>query len=49
MAHHTPTLSDHDVLTHARAGLGQHLRLQAEGFIPCQFFADGETHGRAIP
>ena len=32
MSHHTPTLSDHDVLTHAREGLGQHLPLQAEGY-----------------
>ena len=32
MPDHTPTLSDHDVLTHARAGLGKHLPLQAAGY-----------------
>ena len=32
MPHNTPTLSDHEALTHAREGLGQHLPLQAEGY-----------------
>lgn len=32
MAHHTPTLSDRDVLTHAREGLGKHLPLAAAGY-----------------
>jgi len=32
MAHITPTLSDHDVLTHARDGLRQHLPLAAAGY-----------------
>ena len=32
MAHLTPSLSDHDVLTHAREGLRQHLPLEAAGY-----------------
>ena len=32
MAHHTPSLSDQDVLTRAREGLSQHLPLEAEGY-----------------
>ena len=32
MAHSTPTLSDHDVLTHTRDGLRQHLPLAAAGY-----------------
>ena len=32
MAHHTPTLSDQDVLTRAREGLSQHLPLEAAGY-----------------
>jgi hypothetical protein len=32
MAHVTPTLSDHDVLAHARTGLRQHLPLAAAGY-----------------
>jgi len=32
MPNHTPTLSDHDVLTHAREGLSKHLPLVAAGY-----------------
>ena len=32
MPNHTPTLSDDDVLRHARQGLGQHLPLEAAGY-----------------
>jgi putative transposase len=32
MPNHTPTLSDHDVLTHAREGLSKHLPLAAAGY-----------------
>ena len=32
MHHDTPTLSDRDVLTHAREALGPHLPLEAEGY-----------------
>ena len=32
MPNHTPTLSDHDVLTHARKGLSKHLPLAAAGY-----------------
>ena len=32
MHHDTPTLSDRDVLTHAREALSPHLPLEAEGY-----------------
>src|SRR5260370_28385830 len=31
-ANHTPTLSDHDVMMHAREGLSKHLPLAAAGY-----------------
>lgn len=33
MKDHTPKLTDHDILQHARARLEQHLPLQADGYL----------------
>jgi putative transposase len=33
MTHHTPKLTDHDVLRHARTRLRDHLPLQADGYV----------------